>query len=168
MEVWKKIEGYEKYFISNYGRVKAVDKKYKGEHIHGLRLTQDGYSKVALRQNEKSKEYRMHRLVATHFIENPHGYETVNHKDGNKLNNKCENLEWMNRSQQLKHAYDLGLKKPAKGELNSNAVLTNSQALKIRNEYVKFSKEFGTIALGEKYNVNPSVIQDIISNKTYK
>lgn len=53
----------------------------------------------------------VHRLVAVAFIENKHGYPEVNHKDGNKLNNGAENLEWVTRSMNMKHAWDIGIQK---------------------------------------------------------
>jgi len=55
------------------------------------------------------KVLSLHRLLAQTFIPNPHNLATVNHKDGNKLNNKIENLEWVSIEDNLKHAMDMGL-----------------------------------------------------------
>ncbi len=60
------------------------------------------------------KTYQVHRLIALTFIENPNNYKQVNHKDGNKLNNSCLNLEWVTQSQNMQHAITTGLK-PTKG-----------------------------------------------------
>jgi len=166
MEKWKKIKGYENYYVSNKGRVKRVHKN-GNETIHKKRLNVDGYVKVTLTKNSKAKDFRMQRLVAIHFIPNPKNLETVNHINGIKKENEVENLEWMNRREQLLHAYKLGLKKPVAGEKNGNAILTNEEAEIIRGEYVKQSKEKGTVALAKKYNVSPSSIQRIVTNKTY-
>ena len=54
----------------------------------------DGYIKVSLNKNAKSKAYAVHRLIAGAFIPNPNNYPCINHKDENKQNNKLENLEW--------------------------------------------------------------------------
>lgn len=54
----------------------------------------DGYIKVSLNKNAKSKAYAVHRLIAGSFIPNPNNYPCINHKDENKQNNKLENLEW--------------------------------------------------------------------------
>lgn len=64
-----------------------------------------GYIKVRLKSGWKN----LHRLLAEAFIPNPNNYETVNHKDGNKLNNNLDNLEWVTRQENLYHAMDNGL-----------------------------------------------------------
>ena len=61
-------------------------------------------------KNDKMYSRRVHRLVANAFIKNTKNYKEVNHIDGNKKNNKVENLEWCNRSQNMQHAVRLGLK----------------------------------------------------------
>ena len=97
MEEWRYIKGYEgKYQISNYGRVKSL-KNSKGNYREKIMNPNDdthGYLKVNLSKNNKKKTYKIHRLVAIHFIDNPNNYECVNHKDENKQNNRVENLEW--------------------------------------------------------------------------
>lgn len=87
-EIWKDIEGYEgMYEISSLGRVKSLIS-------NGLIMKQskdkDGYCIVCL----KRKSFRVHRLVARAFIQNPNNLEQVNHKDENKSNNAIDNLEW--------------------------------------------------------------------------
>ena len=132
------------------------------------RLTFDGYVKVTLTMHNKAKDFRVHRLVAQAFIENIENKETVNHKDGNKLNNNASNLEWSNRHEQLEHAYKLGLKKPMRGCSNKNAKLTEEQVRYIRQHYKRYSTEFGTVALGKKFGVNNATIGDIVRGETYK
>jgi hypothetical protein len=90
-EIWKKIENYDNYFISNLGRVKTMDKNL----IRKTYLDRDGYVQLTLSQNSKIKRFRMHQLVAKHFLSNPNNYKYVNHKDRNKQNNSVENLEWI-------------------------------------------------------------------------
>ena len=111
---------------------------------------------------------RVHRLVAEAFIPNPENKDTVNHIDGNKQNNIVSNLEWVNRTEQMIHAYNLGLKTSRIGSKNSNAKLTDEQVREIRKLYVPQSKEFGTVALGKKYGVTNRVIGLIVNGKAYK
>lgn len=102
VEKWKKIEGYEGYYISNKGRVRVLDRiGARGEYIPGCirkeNISQGGYSYVALSKGGILKNFRVSRLVANAFIPNPYGLPEVNHKDENKLNNSVENLEWCTR-----------------------------------------------------------------------
>lgn len=69
---------------------------------------------VNLYENKKRSKKLVHRLVAQEFLENPTEKEQVNHIDGNKSNNYLSNLEWVTRSENVKHAYLIGLKKPTK------------------------------------------------------
>lgn len=168
-EIWKDIKGFEgAYQISNFGRVKSIQRR--GRHRTGIRTisyTRDGYAKVRLIFGKKDVTARVHRLVAEAFLPMVEGKNTVNHKDGNKLNNCVENLEWADRHEQMIHAYKNGLKKPMKGSENKNAKLTPEQVEAIRKEYVPRSREYGTVALGRKYNVNNSTIGDIVRGVTY-
>lgn len=63
------------------------------------------------RVNGKKKYIRIHRLVAELFLDNPNNYTQINHKDGNKLNNFVNNLEWTTNSQNTQHGYDNNLYK---------------------------------------------------------
>ena len=122
IEEWKDINGYEGlYQVSNLGRVKALSKivrklnpkgKFTEFHLKEKILKNilnvNGYYYVYLYGNDKKERFYVHRLVAMAFIPNPKS--TVNHKDGNKLNNCIDNLEWTTYGENNKHAYDIGLK----------------------------------------------------------
>lgn len=108
-EIWKQVIGYEDlYQISNFGRVKRFYKN-KSEKILKPIKGHLGYMFYGFSKETKIKTYRIHRLVAIHFIENPHNYPEVNHIDGNKENYSIDNLEWCTRSQNMKHGHSLGL-----------------------------------------------------------
>ena len=113
MEIWKTLKGYEgDYEVSNMGNVRSVDKVFtcyslRGNGIHERTrygrvlqpsIQNNGYCVVWLSRNGKVKAHTVHRLIATTFIENPNNYYCVNHKNGNKTDNRVENLEWLNRS----------------------------------------------------------------------
>lgn len=170
-EEWKEIKGFEgAYMISNTGKVLSIPRrgtKQRKPALRALSLNHDGYVKVRLLYKGKDETARVHRLVAEAFIPNPEGKETVNHIDGNKENNNVDNLEWADRHEQLQHAYVNNLKKPMKGENNPWAKLTEEQVAAIRREYVRNSKDHGTVALGRKYGVNNSTIGLIVRGVTY-
>ena len=93
-EIWKDVPGYEGlYLVSNKGRVFS--------HRCGKCLTQHmdrgGYLRVPLVSNKQHRLWAVHRLVALTFIPNPENLPEVNHRDENKTNNCCENLEWCTR-----------------------------------------------------------------------
>ena len=100
MEEWRDIKGYEGYYqISNFGRVKSLSRdvgsnRCKKETIMKTSLDKDGYENLVLRKNGKQRHFRVNRLVAEAFLENPNNYPQVNHKDEDKTNNNVNNLEW--------------------------------------------------------------------------
>lgn len=172
-EIWKDVQGYEgQYQVSNLGRVKSIKRKLtNGRSVSekilnssSKKKTQDGYLMVAL----AGRTFRVNRLVAAAFIPNPDNKPVVNHIDGNKENNKADNLEWATISENMLHAYRCGLKTAMIGEENPNAKLTRNQVKAIRSEYVPYSQQYGSNALAKKYNVSNVTITNIVNHKTYK
>lgn len=98
-EVWKDVVGYEGlYQISNTGKVKSLP-KWAGKSLRKERILKtppdkDGYIKVVLCKNNKTRFLSVHRLMAEVFIPNPNNFPQINHKDENKQNNNLDNLEW--------------------------------------------------------------------------
>lgn len=168
-EIWKQIEGgYEEYQVSNFGQIKSL--KSKNEKILHLDKDRYGYMNVKLCKNGTMKKFKVHRLVAMAFIENPNGFPEINHKDGNKENNFVENLEWVTKSQNIKHAFDTGLKLPngiSYGEKNGSHKLTKQDVDDILETYIPRDPIFGGRALARKYGVGATTIQSILHNKTW-
>jgi len=93
LEKFKAISGYGGlYEISNFGRVKSIG--YSTIRILKPRIDTNGYLQVVLSKNKKEHNCSIHRLVSLAFILNPENYLQINHKDGNKQNNRIDNLEW--------------------------------------------------------------------------
>lgn len=117
-EIWKDIDGYEGiYKISNYGRILSLNYGAKNHALSGKQRylktprSSSGYHHVQLYKDGKSSTLLVHILVASAFVPNPANKAEVNHIDGNKANNKANNLEWVTRKENLEHAYANGLKR---------------------------------------------------------
>lgn len=110
---------FRKYIISDNGQIWSRSKKvYIKPALNG-----DGYPTVnvitSLAKDGYRQSFAVHRIIALLFVPNPHGYKEVNHIDGNKQNNHYSNLEWCDRSYNIKHCHALGLRS-SKGVNNGN------------------------------------------------
>lgn len=113
MQEYKEILGFPGYEISREGILRSKDRlvTHKNGRQFNLKSKQityklpkgASYYQVHLYQNGSSKLFRIHQLVALTWLPNPNNYPIVNHKDGNKLNNHADNLEWMTQSQNIRH-----------------------------------------------------------------
>lgn len=172
-EIWKDIEGFEGlYQVSNLGRVRSFH-NWRGTKNRILKQNTDrgGYLWVRLSKNKKSYFKLIHRLVANTFIPNPENKKTVNHKNGDKLDNRTKNLEWLTQSENNFHAYENGLQSPGKlvknqiGEKNLQAKLTNKQVLEIRKKWK--TGKYLQKEIGNEYGVSISTINGIIKRRTW-
>lgn len=94
-EEWKKITGFEEYYVSNFGNI-----RHKNKILKPIERT-DGRLAVTLYKNKKQYIRFISRLVAIEFIENKNNKPNVDHIDRNLKNNKIENLRWVNQSENL-------------------------------------------------------------------
>lgn len=139
MEIWKDIPGYEGiYKISTSGVVISYNYNHtKKEGVIKSRVTKLGYVNIGLHKDKKQKTFRLHRLVMLTFV--GESKLPVNHKDGDKLNNSLENLEYCTQSENIKHAFRTGLSDNRKGEDHARSKLTEKQVLEIK-ELLKIGK----------------------------
>jgi len=93
----------------------------------------DGYFMLVLTRKYNRKLKYIHRLVAETFIPNLNNLLEVNHIDGNKQNNRVDNLEWCTRLENIKHIYKTGLKKTGKYSYNARPVCQYS----LDNKFIK-------------------------------
>jgi len=153
----KDIPGYEgKYAATEDGRIYSHKSK---RFLKPYRCTR-GYEQQSL----DGKKQFIHRLVALTYLPNPQNKDFVNHKNGNKSDNRVSNLEWCTRSENMQHARDvLGIKFNFK--LNPHPPkLTYEQAHEIRSLKGKVSSN----VLCKRYKVSRSCILFIWTNRTYK
>lgn len=112
-ECWKAIAGHSEYLISNFGRVYSTKhKKILKPYI----CTSYGYLLVKLGSAYKFKNYKLHRLVAETFVDNPDNKSVVHHKDGNPKNNRADNLMWVTAEEHINIHRELRQK--ARGQNN--------------------------------------------------
>jgi len=156
--IWLPVKGYPNYYVSDYGEVINMDT---------MRIlkkdNRKGYFSVRLSNGNVSKVFSIHRLVATAFLGNSSNLPQVNHKDGNKVNNHVDNLEWCTQEYNLQHQQvnDLVLR----GEKNGMSKLTESQVVNIikLNDGKHSRKE-----VSKMFNCCTDSIGNIWNNKTWK
>ena len=107
-ELWKEWPQDPRILVSNMGNV--VSCKRGGWYPLTVYHTYNGYQMVSAGAG-RSPSRRVHRMVAETWIANPNHYEQVNHINGDKTDNRAENLEWVTQSQNMRHAYRTGLNK---------------------------------------------------------
>ena len=145
------IEGYENYLIYEDGRVFSK----KRNIFLKPSPDKDGYLIVGLWKDGKEKTFRIHRLIALHYIPNPHNYPCIDHKDRNRKNNSINNLRWVthimnNQNKGVRKDNKLGIKNISKcqnvgyefqktvdGKTHGKWFKTLEEAIKYKEEYLR-------------------------------
>lgn len=169
-EKWLPIDGYKYYEVSNLGRIRSISHqtlnpyRFREGRILAQAEVPNGYMHVSLTQEgKKKKSASVHRLVAKAFVANPDNKKYVNHKNGDKKDNRAENLEWCTASENSKHAYRVLKVKPGKyfGP-SKHRKFTDDQVVSIRAD------KRSNPVIAREYNVDSSTIWAIKNLKTYK
>ena len=175
MEMWRPVSGLEDaYEVSDMGRVRSLDRTAlradgKPLRVRGRVLTANpnsrGYARVTLQYNGAARSATVHSLVARAFLRKPprsissrrEGF-VVNHKDGDKLNNYADNLEYITSTANIYHARATGVLS-VKGDRNNKAKLTDEQVREIRERYSRGEVQ---TSLARHYGVNQTTISRIV------
>ncbi len=139
-------EEYPNYLVSNYGRVYSLSTR---RFMRGY-TDRYGYRQHYLYKDGVRTHAREHRLVAWAFIDNPHGYEILNHKDSCKSNNYYQNIEWCSYKYNATH----GIKQALKIARMLKPVIQLDKNKKVIARYRSIKEA------SEKGNIAPSMIYD--------
>lgn len=152
LEVWKDIDGFDGYQVSDKGRVRSFKPSQlfpdSEEDPHIMSAVSDdgcGYLKVMLRRDGKSYCRKIHRLVAEAFVKNPNPdiNDTVDHISNDKKDNRKENLRWISRRQNVQKAYHDGL--------HDKRIKKNRQPILIQYTFTGEEKDFQSILEAAEY-----------------
>lgn len=159
--MWKIIPFEENYEVSQNGEVRNKQTK----HIKSLRKSESGYLRVTLYPSGKT--YSIHRLVALTWLENPNCLPSVNHKNGNKLDNTVINLEWCTPKENTRHARDvIKTLKPVNWKGDKNPSVTLDYGL-------VYSIKFGVLGrlpiktLSEMFGLREDTFRKILRGETW-
>ena len=106
--MWKILPSNPNYMVSDDGQIKSL----RRDKILTPKQNHDGYQRIQIWEKNACHFVGLHRLIAEAFLPAPgEGATVVNHKDGNKANNRVENLEWVTQQENIRHAWETGLSK---------------------------------------------------------
>lgn len=181
-EVWAEVSEYPEILVSNQGRVKRLAFVTTHNHQHKERILpyvihRDGYAFSVYTLNGKTIQVPTHRLVALAFVPNPDSKPFVNHIDGNKQNNKPENLEWVTQKENVQHAIENNLRPIGVGGYAGKLTVEQREDIRLRwsngesqrsiAESLSVSRESVRGVLTGKYKYNPAKTSDFNEFRKY-
>jgi hypothetical protein len=176
-EVWKMVPNFEnRYQVSNLGRVRSLDRivkdvngvlyNKKGKILSTKYNNKNDYVRVNL-YDESIKRHttKVHKLVARVFLKQVENKPFINHKNGNKHDNRVENLEWCTASENINHAFDNNLIPRQKGGKNGNSKLTEREVVEIKKLIKKGDTQFN---IANRFGVKQATISSIKLGYTWR
>ena len=161
-ELWKPLLEYKGIEISSIGRIrKAANKRRKERILTEFPKDRDGYYRCSVQKLDGTwTSQPVHRLVAKAFIDNPYNKDIVNHIDGNRINNKVENLEWVTAKENVYHSFKYGNRKICK-EVPRKTILTDFQISQIDNLRTLYTVN----QISKLFNIEYQSLKNIIHKK---
>lgn len=172
-EEWRIIpETDNLYMASSIGRIKNVEKHFYSEKrekwitrkakVMAQSKRNNGYFQVSITVNEVEKSASVHRLVCLAFNDNPEGKPFVNHIDGNKVNNRSDNLEWSTALENITHAWESGLINVLRGDVHPNIKINSVKA----GEMIEYCSQGATRAeLAAMFGVSTRTVKRVLNDK---
>lgn len=170
IEEWRPIPNYEDlYLVSNLGRVRSLDRKMRSKKIYWrikkgkvLKACKhlDGYCVVRLCRDAVQIDYGIHRLVALAFLDNKENKLEVNHKNGNREDNRLVNLEWVTPKENMYHSCHI-----LRNGRHTAAKLTIEEVKQIIKLYLN---GMSAIEIAQMFNVTQGSIRRIYNRQTWK
>lgn len=160
----KTIPNFSKYKINTKGEIFSYQRGWEGKKLITPYNKAYGYYSLSIVNDEGEKVHCLvHRLVAITYLPNPENKPEVNHIDGNKLNNFVDNLEWVTRSENNKHAFSLGLN-DSKGVKNGRSKLSEDDVLSIYQLLLEGSR---ACDVAKDFNISKSVVMGIKTKRSW-
>lgn len=150
----------DRYEITECGIIRNKNnKKIKSQYVSST-----GYYMISISKNGKTNPYKVHRLLADNFIKKIDGKTSINHKDGNKLNNCLSNLEWCNHLENMQHAFNTNLVNNT-GSNNGMAKINETIAKEIK---LMLKNKISQQKIADKFNVSRSLVLGINTGRLWK
>lgn len=161
-ELWKSLEEYKGIRVSSIGRIwKAANKSRKERILTEFPKDRDGYCRVSVQKLDGTwTSQPVHRLVAKAFIPNPDNKQAVNHIDGNRQNNRIENLEWVTPKENVIHSFIFGSRRVCK-KVPKKTILTDFQISQID----KLRETYTVNQIAKLFNIEYQSLKNIIHKK---
>ena len=161
-ELWKSLEEYKGIKVSSVGRIwKAANKSRKERILTEFPKDRDGYCRCSVQRLDGTwTSQPVHRLVAKAFISNPENKQSVNHINGNRTDNRVENLEWVTPKENVIHSFKFGSRKECKN-VPRKTLLTDFQISQID----KLRELYTVNQIAKLFNIEYQSLKNIIHKK---
>lgn len=169
-EEWRDVPGYEGWYqVSNLGQIRRIapGKSTFVGRILNPKTDDHGYIRITLHKKGRGKTIRIHRIIMETFHgECPSGME-VNHKNGDKTDNRLSNLEYVTLQENMHHSWNvLGRPNMAKGEGHGMSKLTDNDVREIRRLFE--TGQYTKVAIGKMFNVTHKAIERVVTRRNWK